>query len=301
MTPFAFYFMQKLAVHKLVREPLLHFLVIGAALFFLFDRMGNPVTAAENRIVIAQADLDRLADVWLRRTGRPPTPQEVEQQLYDFIREQVLYREALAMGLDKDDVIVRRRLSQKMEYLFKDLISIPEPTEIELNAFLAEKSSMFTVPAKISFRHVYLDPDIRGQRVHEDSAELLAQLRDSGNGADVINMGDRSLLPDSFSDERESELAGLFGQSFAEELFGLPTGSWQGPVTSEYGVHLVYVYAHIEARLPPLAEIRERVSREWRNAKQNEADETFYQSLRQRYEIVLDDDIIEDAMGGAEQ
>ncbi|MBW2249879.1 MAG: peptidyl-prolyl cis-trans isomerase [Deltaproteobacteria bacterium] len=293
--------MQKFNINKLLREPLLHFLVIGAGLFFLFSQVGDPDIAIDNRIVITQADLDRLADVWLRRTGRPPTSQDRERQLEHFIREQVLYREALAMGLDKDDVIVRRRLSQKMEYLFNDLSLIVEPSEAELNAFLTENFSKFTVPAKISFRHIYLDPGSRGQGVYEDAKKLLTQLHDPAGVTDVTSKGDRSLLPYDYSEEREKQLAGLFGKSFAAQLFALPAGSWQAPITSEYGVHLVYVKSHIKSRLPQLAEIRERVSSEWQAEKQREANEVFYQSLRQRYEIVLDDNIVKDAMVSAEQ
>jgi len=140
--------MQRLTIHKLLREPLLHFLIIGAGLFFLFSQADDPDIGTDNRIVIMQADLERLADVWLRRTGRPPSAQDREQQLDQYIREQVLYSEALAMGLDKDDVIVRRRLSQKMEYLFNDLSLIAEPTETELNAFLTENFLKFTVRHK---------------------------------------------------------------------------------------------------------------------------------------------------------
>ena len=179
---------QRSKIRNLLREPLLHFLVIGAGLFFLFNQVGDPEVGADNRIVITQADLDRLAAVWLRRMGRPPTSQEREQQLDHYIREQVLYREALAMGLDQNDVIVRRRLAQKMEYLFNDLSLIPEPTEAELSLFLSENPEKFTVPASISFNQIYLDPTRRGQKVHEDAKKLLTQLNtQKGITDDVAN------------------------------------------------------------------------------------------------------------------
>ncbi|MBW1751355.1 MAG: peptidyl-prolyl cis-trans isomerase [Deltaproteobacteria bacterium] len=293
--------MIKINVYKLIREPLLHFLVIGAALFFLFSQVGGPEIETDNRIVITQADLDRLADVWLRRTGRPPTSQDRKRQLDHFIRDQVLYREALVMGLDKDDAIVRRRLSQKMEYLFNDLSATVEPDEAELNSFLTDNVSKFTVPATISFRHIYLDPNSRGQGVYGDAEKLLAQLHDPAGVTDAASKSDRSLLPYDYSEEREKQLASLFGGSFATQLFALPTGSWQGPIDSRYGVHLVYVKSHIMPRLPQLSEIRERVSSEWKAEKQRKTGELFYQSLLQRYEIVLDDNIINNAMVSAEQ
>ena len=293
--------MIKINVYKLIREPLLHFLVIGAALFFLFSQVGGPEIETDNRIVITQADLDRLADVWLRRTGRPPSSQDRERQLDHFIRDQVLYREALVMGLDKDDVIVRRRLSQKMEYLFKNLGSIVEPDEVELNSFLAENASNFTIPAKISFRHIYLNPDSRGQGIYVSARKLLTQLQDPAGVTDVVSKSDRTLLAYDYSEKRENEIAALFGDAFSKQVFSLPAGSWQGPIDSVYGVHLVYIKSHNMPRLPQLSEIRERVSSEWKAEKQRKTGDVFYQSLLQRYEIVLDDNIINNAMVGAEQ
>ena len=171
--------MKRFKIYKLLREPLLHFLVIGAGLFFLFNQVGDPEIGTDDRIVITQANLDRLATVWLRRMGRPPTSQEREQQLDHYIRQQVLYREALAMGLDQDDVIVSRRLAQKMEYLFSDLSVIPKPSEAELSSFLSENPAKFTVPAHISFSQLYLDPNRRGQEVYADAQKLLTQLHDT--------------------------------------------------------------------------------------------------------------------------
>ena len=293
--------MQRFKIYKLLHEPLLHFLAIGAGLFFLFNQVTDTDIGAGNRIVITQASLDRLAAVWLRRIGRPPTSKEREQQIDHYIREQVLYREALAMGLDQDDVIVRRRMAQKMEYLFDDLSLIPEPTDAELSSFLSENPSKFTVPAKISFSHIYLDTDSRGQEVYEDAKQLLEQLQDPAGVIDVESKGDRFLMPYDYSEKRESELANLFGESFAKQLFALSAGSWQGPLTSEYGLHLVYVKSRSKGRLPPLAEIRMHVSNEWRAAKQHETNNTFYQSLLQRYEIVIKDVNVKGTVTGTKQ
>lgn len=293
--------MQRFNIYTLLREPLLHFLVIGAGLFFLFNQVGDPDVETNNRIIITQADLDRLAAVWLRRMGRPPSAQEREQQLDHYIREQVLYREAKALGLDQDDVIVRRRLTQKMGYLFNDLSLISEPTEVELSSFLSKNPSNFSVPGKVSFNHIYLDPDSRGQGVYEDAKHLLTQLHDLADVIDVASKGDRFLLPYDYSEVRKSDLTNLFGKSFATQLFTRPVGSWQGPLTSEYGVHLAYIKSRSEARLPPLAEIRERVFNEWLAAKQREANEAFYQSLRQRYEIVIKGVIAKDTVASTKQ
>ena len=285
----------------LLREPLLHFLIIGAALFIIFYQINDTQIKTDNRILITQSDLDRLAATWLKSMGRPPSAQEREQQLKHFIREQVLYREARTMGLDQDDVIVRRRLAKKMEYLFDDLSFIPEPTEAELSSFLSKHAAKFTLPATITFNQIYLNPGKRKQNINKDAEQLLKQLKETTAAIDTIDMGDRSLLPYQFTAERENEIASMFGTAFAAQVFELPTNSWQGPITSEYGVHLIHISSRTEARLPPLAEIRESVTRDWRATKQQEANEIFYQSLYQRYEIILDDDVAKGAMGNEVQ
>ncbi len=300
IAPF-FYMIKQPKLYSLLREPLLHFLVIGAGLFFLFSQINNPQVETDHRITITQANLDRLATTWLKRVGRPPSAQEREQQLEHYIREQVLYREAMAMGLDQNDVIVRRRLAQKMEYLFNDLSFIPEPTETELVTFLSEHASKFTLPATITFSQIFLDPGERDQEINNDAEQLLEQLKETTSEVDTINLGDRSLLPYEFTKERENEITSMFGAAFTNQAFALPVNSWQGPITSEYGVHLIYINSYTEARLPPLAEIRERVASEWRSTKQHEANEIFYQSLYQRYEIILDDSVAKDALANAKQ
>ena len=300
IAPF-FYMIKQPKLYSLLREPLLHFLVIGAGLFFLFSQIADPQVETDHRITITQANLDRLATTWLKRVGRPPSAQEREQQLEHYIREQVLYREAMAMGLDQNDVIVRRRLAQKMEYLFNDLSFIPEPTETELVTFLSEHASKFTLPATITFSQIFLDPGERDQEINNDAEQLLEQLKETTSEVDTINLGDRSLLPYEFTKERENEITSMFGAAFTNQAFALPVNSWQGPITSEYGVHLIYINSYTEARLPPLAEIRERVASEWRSTKQHEANEIFYQSLYQRYEIILDDSVAKDALANAKQ
>jgi len=278
-------------LYILLREPLLHFLIIGAALFITFYQINDNQINTDNRITITQSDLDRLATTWLKNMARPPSAQEREQQLKHFIREQVLYREAKRMGLDQDDVIVRRRLARKMEYLFNDLSFIPEPGDAELISFLSENASRFTSPATITFSQIYLDPDKHNQEINKDAEQLLKQLKETATAIDIIDMGDRSLLPYEFTAERENQIAIMFGTVFSTQVFALPANSWQGPITSEYGLHLIYIRSRTEARLPPLAEIRELVAREWNAAKQKENNEIFYQSLYQRYEIILDDSI----------
>lgn len=293
--------MNKSKFYTLAREPLLHFLVIGAVLFLVFAQTNNTNAKNNNNIIITQTDLDLLASIWVKSAGRSPTEQEREQQLKRYIREQILYREAVAMGLDKNDVVIRQRLAKRMEYLFNDLSFIPEPTEEELVSFLKTHAEEFLQPATISFKHIFFDPNQRGQNTSKDAAEALTQLKASTEEVDTINLGDRLLLPYAFSDERENRLASMFGDAFSNQTFTLPIKSWQGPITSSYGSHLVYINARTEEQLPPLIEIRERVTKQWRSEKQKNANELFYQSLHQHYKIVIDSEVKENAMANTAQ
>ncbi|VAX06892.1 hypothetical protein MNBD_GAMMA25-1516 [hydrothermal vent metagenome] len=285
--------------YRLLREPLLHFLIIGAGLFFLFNQIGNPVIDKDNKIIISKTDIDVLAKIWLRKNGRPPSAKEQEQQLKYYIREQVLYREAMAMGLDKNDVIVRRRLAKKMKYLFDDLNFIPKPEEAELELYLAENREKFTRSAAITFSQIYLSPEHRAKNISGDAKKLLVELNNSSKDLpamnEVMKMGDRSLLPFKFNNTRKKQINNMFGADFSEQLFSIPADNlkdnrWQGPFKSGYGLHLVYVHSRTDSREYPLDDIRERVAKAWRITKQHEANEVFYQSLRQRYEIMLDDE-----------
>ncbi|TDJ26063.1 MAG: hypothetical protein E2O60_01275 [Gammaproteobacteria bacterium] len=295
-----FYPMNTSRMQTLLREPLLHFLLIGAVLFFVFGQVGDPVEV-DNRIVVSQADLDILANDWLRRTGRPPSPQQVEQQLRQYIREQVLSREAVNLGLDRDDVIIRRRLAQKMQFLFDDLGQVPDPTEAELIAFMSQHVERFTLPGTLSFRHIFLDPDSRGEAIQEQAQQMLSRLQESSAAVDTSELGDQTLLPDQLGNETRQQVSNLFGDQFAERVYALPVNRWSGPVISGYGLHLVYVHARTAPRVQPLAEVRESVIRQWRTAKQQELNDLFYQGIQQRYEIILDDDISQELVMGTGQ
>ncbi len=278
----------------------MHFLLIGAALFCVFDQVGDPVEV-DNRIIISQADLDILANDWLRRTGRPPSPQQVEQQLRQYIREQVLSREAVNLGLDRDDVIIRRRLAQKMQYLFDDLGQVPDPTDADLNVFMSNHIERFTLPATLSFGHIFLDPDSRGEVTLDQALQLLSRLQESSPAIDTSELGDPTLLPLQFGNQTRLQISNLFGDEFAGQVYSLPVNRWSGPVASGYGLHLVFVHSRTAARVQPLAEVRQSVIRQWQTAKQQELNDLFYQGIQQRYEIILDDDIAQEVVMEAGQ
>jgi len=277
---------------RMLREPLLHFLLLGAGLFLAYGMMQSPGNGGPGEIVITQGQIEHLAAGFARTWQRPPTPAEMEGLVRDQVREEVYYREAMALGLDKDDTIIRRRLRQKMEFISDDIAAQAEPTEAELDAYLQAHPDMFRTEPRFSFSQVYLNPEKHGDHLAADAARLLTQLnrskKDNEVNADINMLGDAFMLEHQFTTLRRSEVAKLFGEVFAEKLGELTPGQWLGPVESGYGVHLVLVSERTEGGLPALADVRDTVIREWANDRRLQANEKFYQELLQRYTVTIE-------------
>ena len=204
------------------------------------------------------------------------------------MRDEVYCREAMALGLDKDDTVIRRRLRQKMEFVSDDIAAQTEPTDADLNAYLQAHPDSFRVEPRFTFSQVYLNPEKHGENLARDTAQLLAQLNQAGGKADVSALGDSFLLEHTFAAAPASEVAKQFGEKFAAKLGELAPGQWQGPVESGYGVHLVLVSERTEGRLPALAEVRDAVRREWANARRLEANEKLYEAMLTRYVVTIE-------------
>lgn len=271
-----------------LREPLLHFVVIGVALFALFYQVTDQEELSDNRIVISSADTDRIATLFKRKWQRLPTRKELDGLVEAKIREEILYREALAMGLIEDDIIVRRRMAQKMEFLFTDLADAAEPTDEELHRFLSANSEKFEVSARTSFVHVYFSVDKRGQNVETDARRLLAMLHTQRSLPDPARVGDPFMVGYSFAEQSDHHVMRLFGAEFAKALSSVEVGGWRGPIASGYGLHLVYVQERTKPRLPPLAEIRDAVLYELKVARRLKTEEAFRKTLRERYTVVVE-------------
>lgn len=274
--------------HKrsVLRQPLFQFLVLGLILFGLYAVFGEKQETESKEIVISSQQIELLASMWEKQWRRPPTPQELNGLVQSFIREEVLYREALAMGLDRDDMVVRRRLAQKIEFLAQDLATQGEPGDAELRTFFQEDAEDFEVPGTVTFTHVYLNLDNRGEDVFEDADRILADLR---GGADPTQEGDRFMLQSHYADLTQQGVARNFGNQFAEAIFELAPGTWEGPVQSGYGIHLVRIESREEAFMPPFEEVRPRVRDEFMTNLRREVDELFFERLRESYEIVIEE------------
>jgi len=274
---------------KLLREPLLHFLLIGAALFLVYDLQNDGITDQSKRIVFTEANVNRLILIWEKKRQRPPTQVELEGLIEQQVREEVMYREALLMGLDQNDAIVKRRLAQKVEFITADIAAQSEPTDTELEEYLAKYADKFEVPGRISFVHVYLNRDQRGEYVQRDARSLLEQLSEPGLQQDITTVGDPFMLGQQHDKMTRHDVSRLFGKEFTNRVFTLPPGSWQGPVSSGYGLHLIRIDDKTKAVQPGLSVVRDKVYNEWQAQRRRDMDKAFYQSLRQRYEIIIED------------
>ena len=273
---------------KILCEPLLHFLLLGGAIFVVYSLVSKRTGEEPGKIVISQGQIASIVVGFTRTWQRPPTSEELEGLVQDRVREEVYCHEALALGLDKDDIIIRRRLRQKMEFVTDDVVAQAQPTDDELSAYLQAHPDLFRMQRQCTFSHVYLNPEKHGENLARDTAQLLARLNQAGGKADVSALGDSFLLEHTLAAAPSSEVAKQFGEKFAAKLDELAPGQWQGPVESGYGVHLVFVSERTEGRLPALAEVRDAVCREWVNARRLEANEKLYEAMLKRYVVTIE-------------
>jgi hypothetical protein len=281
-------------IGRWLREPLLQFLLAGFALFVVYDVRNGDTGPRErsDRVELTPDDLRQIAFAWVAQ-GRPAPSSEELRILADArVREEILYREALALGLDVDDTIVRRRLAQKMEFLFEDVARLREPTTEELKAWFEGNAERFAVPGRVTFRHLYFSPDRRGNRAREDAERARGRIGNEGIDAPAaIALGDRFMFQDYFPDRAQDDVAKTFGAGFARTVFQTPTGRWAGPVQSGYGWHLVWVDSVTPARVPGFEEIEADVRAAWTEEQRAVIRARAFEAMRGRYQVVLPDDL----------
>jgi PPIC-type PPIASE domain len=271
-----------------LREPLVHFLALGAIVFLLFNLNARRDAPQDSRIVVNPGKVEQLVIGFSRTWHRPPSQQELDGLVEDSIREEVLYREALAMGLDKDDTIVRRRMRQKLEFLTDEVSAVAPPSDQELQGWLDRHPDKFRVEPTIAFSQIYFNSSRRGEGAAAAASKALVLLSGAGKETAALELGDATMLPHELPLSRPDEVASVFGDGFAQGLAGVELGRWSGPVQSAYGWHLVYVGERVQGRHRPLAEVREVVQREWLAARRKEVIDATYKKLRDKYVIVVE-------------
>jgi hypothetical protein len=275
-------------IRGIIHEPLIHFRALGALLFAAHSVLTDSSDSLDTeRIVVSAETVAWLEARWQKQWGRPGTEREVRGLIDQHVREEILYREGLAMGLDRDDTIIRRRLAQKLEYLVKDIGGIIEPTETELRTYFDEHPERFKTLDYISFTHTYFNPDSRAE-AELDARDLLASLN-GGQDIPAADRGDRFLLDTEYLDATRNDVAGQFGDAFSDRIFEIDENGWHGPVESGYGIHVVHILDRTDGVLPPFDEVREAVRTEIIETRRRDAVEDHYRRAREKYEVELTD------------
>jgi hypothetical protein len=278
---------------RLIREPLIQFILIGAAIYGAYALYGErPQEEQDRTIVITEEQVNSLAAGFARLWNRPPTNEELLGLVRDYLRETLLYREALAMGLDQDDHIVRRRLAQKLEFLTNDLVKLTPPAEEVLEQYLTDNMEQFRPPDLITFTQIFFDPDKRGDATLADAEILLQELKGSGPPTqEIIRRGDRFMMQSYYPEATSREIQRQMGLGFAEAVMKLEPGQWHGPVLSGYGVHLVFVSGYVASEDPLLADVREDVLDTYFREQTEKFNAQYLDALSERYEIIMEESV----------
>jgi parvulin-like peptidyl-prolyl isomerase len=275
---------------SLLKEPMLHFAVVGAIAFGGYSWLHDSriETTAVEPVRIGEGDVRWLKQTWSSQWLREPTAEELKGLVDDLLNEKLLAREAEEMGLEQDDTIIRRRLAQKLKFLVDDTAQLAEPSEAELRQFYAANPAHFETLGKLSFQQIYFNPEHRKDAA-ADAAAALAGLNAKGDANPAA--GDRLLFGDSFDNTDELALSGMFGADFARAVLALEPGEWRGPVKSGYGFHLVLVSERTPTALKPFETVKDAVLAEWRGVKQTELSRDYLIELRKKYSVDVDDSV----------
>lgn len=270
-------------IRRCLRQPFLHFLIAGFALFVLYGGLHrSTVNQDSQRIDITPEIVQRIAISWLARWQRPATEEQLQGLIDEYVKEEILYREALKLGLDKDDTIIRRRLAQKMDFLAEDVASLKEPAPGVLEAWYHQHQAHYAAPPLATFHHVYFALDKRGADAQRQAQAVLSGLSDKNSHA-----GDAFMFKSAYSEQSQDQVARVFGSTFARSLFEQPPGRWVGPVESGFGWHLVWIDALVKPRAPPFETVAQQVKSDWLSQQRSESKRASFDALKARYEVVV--------------
>ena len=282
-------------IKKLSKEPLVHFIAAGLLLFLVFGFFGSSSDELNNKTIeISKGQIDLMHSHWTRQLGRPPTESELQGLIDDHIREEILMQEALKMGLDKDDIIIRRRLAQKMEFVSGDMLTVEEPTEAEIQDYYSVHKEEFLVPGKVSFLQVYFSMDSRSEdkafKLAEETKGELIQL--AIEEIDFSKVGDGTMIPTEYLNRSNEQLNTDFGNTeIVEKLTEAPIANWSGPFISNYGMHLIYVLEREPQYIPDPDEVSSKIKNHLIEERQDVLDRQFMAELRSRYTIRINDEV----------
>ncbi|NOY00953.1 MAG: peptidyl-prolyl cis-trans isomerase [Verrucomicrobia bacterium] len=273
----------------IIKEPLLHFMLLGACIYAVYGLLGTPEQDSLDRTIsISEERIDAFISQWQSRWNRPPTAKEMDGLITQFVNEEVLYRQAVSMGLNENDPITRRRMAQKIEFLTSDLAQIQQPAEGELEKYFEANTEAYRGPDLYTFSQVFFDPDKRDKKTLDDAAKVLKGLQAAGKpDPEKLEIGDKFMLQNFFKSMSERQISRQLGSGFTESVMKLEVEKWHGPVLSGYGVHLVYVYETVKASAPEFEKVKDKVLVQWHEEKSKKFKADFLKNLKDRYEIII--------------
>jgi hypothetical protein len=276
-------------INSLLKEPVLHFLLAGTLLYITYHAFNNYLNRDQHVIVVSNDEIQMLVQSWTMKWNRPPTAQEKEGMIKGQVREKVLYKTAVEMGLDKQDVVTRRRLAQQVELLGAGMIQSPQPSEADLVKYYEDHKEEYRKPETVTITQVFFDPDKRGDATLDDAKAALNRLNSQNDpNSNISAFGDMLMLPNYLPNKTEMEISRQFGSGFTASVFELEAGKWHGPVLSGYGTHLVFVHNHEINELPEYTKVRDYLRDEWMAKKKSELEEQYVEGLMARYEVVIE-------------
>ncbi len=276
---------------KILKEPLVYFFVLGFVVFGLHSTL-NREKQVKNEdpftVDITSADIEWIRSSWEARMKRQPTQEELQGLIDRFIRDEILFREAMAMDLDDRDLVIQRRLVQKLTFVFEDLAETIELTDDELKKYMQENQDKYRIPEMISFTHIYFNPDKR-KDVMEEAKTVLARLKSAQREPkEAVSLGDTIMIDSAFREKSPDEAARILGREFASKLFSINEKGWQGPIESTFGLHLVYISEHTASRMPEFENIRENVKNDFMYDRKKKVIDGAYNTVKSRYTILVE-------------
>ena len=266
---------------------MLHFFLLGGLVFAAYGWLGND--GIEGRELVVTAGQQRsLVETFERTWRRSPSPEERANLIEDFVRQELAYRQSASMQLDRNDIVIKRRLRQKLETLTQDMATLAPPSEAEQESYFASNAERYRIEARFTFEQIFFSTELRGDRAERDARAVLAELRSEPTGRDPWAAGDRTMLPAHTKDARQSQVAAIFGERFAEQLGAIEPGQWSEPVRSGFGLHLVRITDRVASRIPPFTDVADEVRAEIQSRRRQDAVDSLYDGLRKNYTIRID-------------
>ena len=272
-------------MNRILKEPLFHFLILGALLYFASIVFGNKSEQMQT-IIVSEGKINQLSTLYKKTWQRAPTLKELENVVDEYVLEQAAYLEGIKLGLDKNDIVIVRRVHQKLDFLAEEDTPLPEASDAVLLAYLHDHAKKFRSEAVYSIRQIYFDPNNRTGSLNQKYRQILNVLQQNPD-QDISSLGDRYVFKPAYKNIGLSQIQGIFGKKFAKEVNQSSLGLWLGPIQSGFGIHLVYIDEKQVGRLPALDKIRRQVLNEWENDFKVKSAQHYYDELLKRYPVII--------------